>query len=349
MKTLLKLKFLILPCMVFITIILPCIYQLRPPTLHSIFEKERGSYTKRALFYQDILLYSRDVKESSFKDRQLTHWLLKHNLELRDYYSMAPHNHTPPSTQADNRVETVKERVRDLINLGLMRETGTAPDERGGTRQVQLYGYAGDGLLLTCLIESFDQNKREQAYNEAYDVLQSILSIEPCASYEIFYSALYKEYKDKGVFGEFIMDPLRESLETYLEIKTLTGLYSSSAFFLTKDMNKRNLYLDIWDEAFNEMTEKVQELLLFNMKIGIEEQMMYSAMVPQTYEEYRLKMIQYPTLLTIEGYCKNCNLGYPFAISVLDYHEKTTLHPNKEIMVECRQCRKISVYVPTIY
>jgi hypothetical protein len=134
-----------------------------------------------------------------------------------------------------------------------------------------------------------------------------------------------------------------------LEIKTLTGLYSSSAFFLTKDMNKRNLYLDIWDEAFNEMTEKVQELLLFNMKIGIEEQMMYSAMVPQTYEEYRLKMIQYPTLLTIEGYCKNCNLGYPFAISVLDYHEKTTLHPNKEIMVECRQCRKISVYVPTIY
>jgi hypothetical protein len=47
-------------------------------------------------------------------------------------------------------------------------------------------------------------------------------------------------------------------------------------------MNKRKLYLDIWDEAFNEMTAKVQELLLFNMKIGIEEQMMYSAMVPQT-------------------------------------------------------------------
>ena len=145
------------------------------------------------------------------------------------------------------------------------------------------------------------------------------------------------------------MDPLRESLETYLEIKTLRGLYSSSAFFLTKDMNKRKLYLDIWDEAFNEMTAKVQELLLFDMKIGIEQQMMYSAMAPQTYEEYRLKMIQYPTLLTIEGYCKNCNLGYPMAMPVLEYHERTIFLPNEEIMVECRQCKKISVHIPTIY
>src|SRR5215831_1706505 len=143
-----------------------------------------------------------------------------------------------------------------------MREAGTAPDEKGGTRQVQLYGYTHDGRLLACLIASFDQNKRAQAISEAYDVLQSMLSIEPCASHEIFYSTLYKKYKDRGVFGEFIMDPLRESLGR-LEIKALRGLYSSSAFFLTKDMNKRKLYLDIWDEAFNEMTTKIQELLLF--------------------------------------------------------------------------------------
>ena len=97
-KTLVKPKFLIIPCMVFITIILPCIYQLRPPAIHSIFDKDKGSYTKRALFYQDILLYSKDIKEmqkSSFKDRELTNWLLKHNLELIDDYSMAPNNRTP--------------------------------------------------------------------------------------------------------------------------------------------------------------------------------------------------------------------------------------------------------------
>ena len=40
-----------------------------------------------------------------------------------------------------------------------------------------MYGYTDDGLLLACLIESFDQNKRERAYSEAYDVLQSMLSI----------------------------------------------------------------------------------------------------------------------------------------------------------------------------
>lgn len=110
-------------------------------------------------------------------------------MELVDYYSKPPYNHTPQSAGVENRLD----RVKDLINLGLMRETGTAPAEKGGTRPVQLYGYTDDGRLLACLIESFDQNKREQAYNEAYDILQSILSIEPCASYEIFHSSLYKK------------------------------------------------------------------------------------------------------------------------------------------------------------
>src|SRR5215469_446794 len=125
--------------MVFITIILPCIYQLRPPSIHLIFEKDNGSYTKRALFYQDILLYSKDIKEmkkSSFKDRELTNWLLKHNSELVDYYSDPPYNHTPPSARVENRLDRVKVSVRDLINLGLIRETGTAPAEKGGTRPV---------------------------------------------------------------------------------------------------------------------------------------------------------------------------------------------------------------------
>src|SRR5215469_1033579 len=96
---------------------------------------------------------------------------------------------------------------------------------------------------------------------------------------------------------------------------------------------------DRWDEAFNEMTAKIQKLLLFNMKIGIEEQMMYSAMAPHTYEEYRLEMIGFPTWLTMEGYCKNCNLGYPFTMPVLEYHERTIFLPNEEIMVECRKCK----------
>ena len=141
----------------------------------------RASYTKRALFYQDILLYSKDIKEmqkSSFKDRELTNWLLKYNSELVNYYSERPYNHTPPSARAENRLDRVKESVRDLINLGLIRETGTAPAEKGGTRPVQLYGYTEDGLLLTCLIESFDQNKREQVSVKGFEI--AIRSWCPC-------------------------------------------------------------------------------------------------------------------------------------------------------------------------
>ena len=216
------------------------------------------------------------------------------------------------------------------------------------TRPVQLYAYTDDGRLLACLIASFDQNKREQAYSEAYDVLQSMLSIEP-ASYEIFHCSLYKKYKARGVFGEFIMDRLRESLESISEITTLGELrYSSLIIFHTNDAAKGRLYLDLWNETFNEMSPIVQELLLFHMKMEIEQRMMHRAMAPQKYEKYRMESIHLSPVLTMEGYCRNCNLGYPLLMQILDHHEKTNFLPNDPIIVECPQCKNNSLHIPTL-
>ncbi len=164
---------------------------MKPLGIHTIVEKDEGSYTKRALFYQDILRYYFVMKETNmgpFKDRKLIYWLLKNNLELKRFYVDSDSN-TSPSTRMENRLERVQRSVQDLINLGLMLEAGTAPDERGGNRPVKLYSFTPKGSLLACLIEGFVSSKREKANNEGYDVIQSVLSIDP-ASYDIFHSAL---------------------------------------------------------------------------------------------------------------------------------------------------------------
>jgi hypothetical protein len=145
------------------------------------------------------------------------------------------------------------------------------------------------------------------------------------------------------------MDRLRESLESISEIKTLGELqYSSLIIFHTNDAAKGRLYLDLWDETFKEMSSEVQELLLFDMKLEIERRMMHRAMAPQKYEKYRMKYIQLSRVLTMEGYCKNCNLGHPLLMKFLEYHERTNFLPNDPIISECPQCKNNSMHIPTL-
>jgi len=230
-----------------------------------------------------------------------------------------------------------------------MQEAGTAPNEKGGTRQVHLYSYTYDGHLLARLIESFDPSRRGKAYQNAYQILQSILNMEPRASHEIFYSVLYKKFNEVGLFGEFVIDRLRESLESYPKINTMKELqYSSLVIFRTNSAEKGKLYLDLWDEAFIEMTPEIRELLLFNMKIDIEQRMMTRAMAPRNYEKYRMENIQIRDRLSMEGYCKNCNLGYPCQVYTREYLKRTNYLPNAPILDDCLKCTKRSLLIPTL-
>lgn len=145
------------------------------------------------------------------------------------------------------------------------------------------------------------------------------------------------------------MDRLRQSLESYSEIKTMGELlYTSLIVFRTSDASKGNLYLDLWSETFKEMSPAVQDLLLFNMKMEIEQRMAHWARAPQTYEKARLEYVQLPTMLVMEGYCKKCNLGYPLIMEVIQYHERTNFQPDDPIIGECPNCKNNSLHVPTL-
>ncbi len=240
---------------------------------YSIFEKKNGSYTNRALVYQDILRYSAITIEREFKDRELTRWLLENNQELINYYVGPPNNHVPKNKRVEYRIERVKGAVQDLIHLDLMQETGNTPAEKGGTRPVALYGYTANGRLLECLVESFDPKQREKACSDAFSILESALTTELSKhkppSHEKFLLTLYRKYKDRGVFKEFFMDRLKDTLEPHYEIKNRRGMWEMGQHnFLTTigDPNKLNLLGNLWEETFDEMTRDVRKLLLIGME-----------------------------------------------------------------------------------
>jgi len=331
------------------------LHGLKTPTIYSIFEKvEGGAYTRLALLYQDILKYyvhldhHQQENDGSFKDRELANWLLNHNHHWINHYKDPSTWKTKNDSRVDFIAENIKDKIIHLIKLGLLEEGGTTRAEKGRF-DLPVYRYTRDGRLLAWIAESLIPNKRERANEEIYNAIQSVLKTQPQASYEIFHSKLYERYRNKGVFEHFIIDPLRESIDLHSEITSMQELQSKALFiFHTKDKEKANIYLDLWDETFNEMELHLQQLLLYKMKVDIEQRMADSAESPKTYEEARFNLRAYPELLALEGYCKNCNLGYPMRTTVRQYLERINFLSDEPIKSECRVCKNISVLVPTL-
>jgi len=321
---------------------------LKDPTTYSIVEKDKsGCYTRWALLYQDILQYAILQKDKLFKDRELANWLLTKNQYYINYYNDPSTKKITDGNRVGNILDGIKDKLDDLVTLGVL-ESSTAPAEKGSS-VVRVCKCTLDGRLLACIIESIDSNKREKAYHEAYSVIQIMLDIEPRASFLELLSALYKKYKDRGLFGVFVMDRLRHSLESDSEIRNIRQLqYASLVIFHTNDLEKGKLHFALWKETFSEMSPNSQELLLYGIKVDIEERMMFQCVSPKTYEENRYRFRDDARIVVLEGHCKNCNLGYPLAAPLIEYIQRTNLRPNGHIANECPQCKNNSLLVPIL-
>jgi hypothetical protein len=326
------------------------LHRLKIPTIYSIFEKaEGGAYTRLALLFQDILKYYIHLDhDGSFKVRELANWLLNHNQHWLNHYKDPSTRTTKIDVRVDFIAENIKDKIIHLIKLGVLEEGGTTRADKGRF-DLPFYRYTRDGRLLAWIAASLIRNKRERANEEIYNIIQSVLKTQPQASYEIFHSKLYERYSEKGVFEQFIIEPLRESINLH-SVSTSVQEFQSKALFIfrTKDKVKAILHLDLWDETFNEMEPHIQQLLLYKMKVDIEQRMADSAISPKTYEEAHFNLRANPDFLALEGYCKNCNLGYPMTTTVREYLERINFLPDEPIKSKCLVCKDISVLVPTL-
>ena len=134
--------------------------------------KDKVTFTKKALLYQNILQYYIDGKDKeedneSFRVWNLTKWLLEANLEFRNHYQ-----DSAAKTKTHSRVENFKPRVKryveELVNMGLIRQIGTAKETKG-TGTVDIFQFTIIGRVVAWIVESLNPAKREYAVNGLYN------------------------------------------------------------------------------------------------------------------------------------------------------------------------------------
>jgi hypothetical protein len=270
--------------------------------------------------------------------------LMNNNNEYINYYKDPSTKHYTTANKIENTQQRTKDKLNDLIEVGLIDIVGSTKVQKGNAT-TPLYQYNGSGYFLAWLIESFDPNKREMANNEIYNLFDSnFKALVSPSSYSIFNAALYKKYKEKGVFGSFVVDPLRERLDSNSQTRDIQELFHRIGVLYVDDDDQSEFFRDLWHEALNELDAKTRDLVLHNIKLEIERRMEAKAQDLSKFEQARFLIKHKHDTVALEGYCDRCNTRYPIAIGLEGYLYIANFIPSKPVKAECYLCKGKNCY-----
>ena len=145
--------------------------------IDQIFEKakDNDSFTKNALFYQDLLNFSFAINPSifdviPFRLTKIQNWMVENSNEIVEYYKDLSTKNTPRSKRVSYRRERIKNKFEDLIKLNLVYVHGTGKAEKVNV-DIPLYAYTKYGILLALVIKSQNLKRMlslERDHNKVY-------------------------------------------------------------------------------------------------------------------------------------------------------------------------------------
>ena len=158
-----------------------------------------STYAKSGLLYKDILKYCIDGKykendNKSFRLWNLTKWLLEVNTEFINYFRDGSTRNYTIANRIEDRLPRIRGKVEDLVNIGLLAQTGTAKETKGsGT--VPIYQFTSIGNVVAWVVESMNVNKREDAINQLYNLFQDNFK-DSSSCTDILNSIYYEKCKE---------------------------------------------------------------------------------------------------------------------------------------------------------
>ena len=255
-------------------------------SISDIFRKEdededEDNYIKtNARLAQKILSYTLVAQKDNpshkyneiFYDRDLAKWLLNNYLEFVKRYQDRPFNRT----NEPNKIEYVLPRIKDVLNdlhdLDLVKFE-MAEQRRGTSDIITVYRPTFAGHLIALLIEIMESEKPQPGISiEIYNLFNSYFK-ENFSSYDVLYAALFKKYMDKGLFDEFGIDIMISRLNSSVEIKTIDDLVHRLDLLYFDNADKALQYANLLDEVLRELDPNVKELLFYEIKLFLEQEM----------------------------------------------------------------------------
>jgi hypothetical protein len=322
--------------------------QAQLPGINYVFEKdENGNYTKSALLYQDILRYAIFRKkdkplDNPFRHWDLAEWLMNNNNEFINRYKGS---HITISNRIEHTQNRTKDSLKDLVDLGLIVDAGQTKIKKG-TATTSLYLFTDTAYLVAWVIEGFDSNKRETADNEIYNLFDSNYKrISSPSSYDIFNWALYRKYKEKGVFGSFVVDEFRDRLDSNIQTRDMQALFQRIGVIYNSNINKAVFFVDLWNETLDELEPESRNLVLHHIKLEIERRMEDRAEDLGSYEKTRFDTRNSYDLVAVQGNCKKCKNCYSIGLEIRSYLKVANLLPSEPIIGKCVLCKIDDSYV----
>jgi hypothetical protein len=319
-------------------------YVIKMPGIDAIFKRDKsGNYTKKALLYQDVLRYSLEKKgqsenTNSFRHWQLAKWLMSYNEEFINHYKDPSSRHITFPNRIENTQRSTKNKLNDLIDLQLIRITGSAKAEKG-TGVVSLYSFTDLGYLLAWIIESNKPQKHMSAIDEIYKIIQLLLTInEDSPSAIIFYSYFFRKCRDRGVFDKLVQH-IWHIAHANLDITNMQDLFERVADLGFEDQDIRRMFFDLWHESLEELEANQKALVLYQMKLDAERRFQNKKeYFTKEYEEKRFQYRDNYEYIVVEGSCQNCGTG-PLALSYLEYRKGfANVARNDSIKLDCPIC-----------
>jgi len=327
------------------------------PSINMFFEKREDTrlYTNDALLYQDILRYARlnnlDFPENRnhhfFTAWDLTGWLVTDHEEYKEFYKDLSTRNTPRNVRIASRLERIKGILDKFAKLDLIQPVWNAKATRGETTTT-VYSFTSFGHILAWIAESIDGKKRDIADQKIYNIMHYHFTYKDPSSLDIFYSTLHKKFKEKGVYGEFVVNTLKARINSNIPIWSMTELFES---LISREDNtsKPKLYRNLWKETMNEMPNSVKDLILHDLKLDIERKMLLIAKDTKTYERLRYDLREKHEILAMEAKCQSCSTLYCLEINILEYLDISEPTKYDKVSRICFKCKSHnSIFTPTL-
>jgi hypothetical protein len=186
---------------------------------------------------------------------------LYHHQPFIDDFSRPPESHTKHSYRLQSKRPYIKNRLRDLLELGLIEERGTILAEKGVVEK-QLYAFTKEGCLWSWLIEAryaANEDRRSVAVNNFFGELSAFV-VDFHTSFTDAFIEYVNRCTNEGLFTELDEDyfnyllqnlfPLTQNYFRFFRFSFLAGLYTN------EDMSR--ILIDIIEK----LDEDTQALVL---------------------------------------------------------------------------------------
>jgi hypothetical protein len=288
------------------------------PKISILFEQGRDALARR-----DILSWyakSAATKEpiQDFDTTKVGYWLLDYHQPFIDDYSRPPESHTRISYRLQSKRPYIKNRLRDLLGLGLIEERGTILAEKGVVEK-QLYAFTKEGCLWSWLIEAkyaANEDRRSVAFNNFFGELSAFVAdthtsftdsfmeyVNRCTNEDLF-TELDEYYFEHLVQNLF---PLTQNYFRFFRFEFLYGLYTNE--------DTSRILLEIIENA----DEETQKLILMQLKLDIESNYFDEMNTSRDWELQRYDSLSDHTVVTLQGYCLDCKSLWPYTMKTLEF------------------------------